>query len=353
ALMVGLALVTFVAVLGQGIRSSVVGRIDEQVAAEYVVGSQTGFGPVPAAAGDAVVKASVVEVASNVRGDSARVGGAERTVTGIDVATVVKVYRFDWKDGSDAVLGQLHSSQAIVTETLAQSRSLKVGSRLPVVTPDNKQVIFEVRGIYKPPALGSLLGDVTISKETFDATFPRLLNLYTFINVKGEPTDSSTKALEQQLAAFPDVKLQTHSEFVDSQTRTVDLLLNLLYVLLALSVIVSLFGMINTLALSVVERTRELGMLRAVGMTRRQLRRMVRHESIITAQIGAALGLPLGIFLAALVTAALADQGIGFAVPGGPLVVFSAVAMVAGLIAAIPPARRASRLNVLEALKFE
>jgi putative ABC transport system permease protein len=111
--------------------------------------------------------------------------------------------------------------------------------------------------------------------------------------------------------------------------------------------------MVNTLVLSVFERTRELGMLRAVGMTRRQVRRMIRHESTITALIGAGLGLPVGLFLAAVVTRALAGQGLEFALPVTSLVAFVAVAAVAGLVAAILPARRASRLNVLDALHYE
>jgi putative ABC transport system permease protein len=116
---------------------------------------------------------------------------------------------------------------------------------------------------------------------------------------------------------------------------------------------VSLFGMVNTVVLSVFERTRELGMLRAIGMTRRQVRRMVRHESVITALIGAALGLPLGIALAALATQALAEEGVSFSLPALPLVVFALIAVGAGLLAAALPARRASRLNVLEALQYE
>ena len=131
------------------------------------------------------------------------------------------------------------------------------------------------------------------------------------------------------------------------------MILNILYVLLGLSVIVSLFGVINTLVLSVFERTRELGMLRAIGMTRRQVRRMVRHESIVTALIGAALGIAIGIFLAAITTVALSDYGVVFAVPDGTLTVFVGVAIVAGMLAAILPARRASRLNVLAALHYE
>jgi putative ABC transport system permease protein len=130
-------------------------------------------------------------------------------------------------------------------------------------------------------------------------------------------------------------------------------LLHILYALLGLSVLVSMFGVINTIVLSVFERTREIGMLRAIGMSRRQVRRMVRHESIVTALIGAALGMGVGIFLTALTSTALSDYGVVFALPYRSLVAFVVVAILAGTLAAILPARRASRLNVLEALQYE
>jgi putative ABC transport system permease protein len=129
------------------------------------------------------------------------------------------------------------------------------------------------------------------------------------------------------------------------------MLLNLLFVLLSLSIIISLFGIVNTLVLTVYERTREIGMLRAVGMTRRQVRSMIRHESIVTALIGAALGIPVGIVLAIMVGRAIKYPA--FTVPWRTLVVFVVAAIVAGIVAAILPARRAGRLNVLEALQYE
>jgi len=159
--------------------------------------------------------------------------------------------------------------------------------------------------------------------------------------------------LRHALAAYPDAQLDSKQGYIEKDKKDFDKLLMLLYVLLALSVIVSLFGMVNTMVLSVFERTRELGMLRAIGMTRRQARRMIRHESVITALIGAALGLPLGVFLAAIVTRGLSDQGIGFHLPVGSLVAFTVVATLAGILAAVLPARRASRLDVLRALQYE
>jgi putative ABC transport system permease protein len=173
------------------------------------------------------------------------------------------------------------------------------------------------------------------------------------VEIEGNATPQNTAALQSALQGFPELALATEAGWVEVRASGLDMVLNLFYVLLALSVIVSLFGMVNTLILSVFERTRELGMLRAVGMTRRQVRRMVRQESVITALIGAAVGLPLGMFLAALVSNVLADEGIGFQVPWGQLVAFTIVAVIAGVLAAIVPARRAARLNVLRALQYE
>jgi len=183
--------------------------------------------------------------------------------------------------------------------------------------------------------------------------YERPRNRFTLINVPGEPGAAQKADVEQGLEAFPDTRVQTRQEWIDKEDEEISQFLLLLYVLLALSVVISLFGMINTLALSVFERTRELGMLRAVGMTRRQTRRMVRHESVMVALIGAALGLPLGIFLALLVTQALAQYDLQFAIPTGALITFVVVSVIAGIVAAILPARRAARLRVLEALQYE
>jgi ABC-type antimicrobial peptide transport system permease subunit len=181
--------------------------------------------------------------------------------------------------------------------------------------------------------------------------YPDPENIVTLIATPGGVTAANTAALKRALASFPDAKVQTEKQFIDSQEAMIDSELNLLYILLALSIVVSLFGIVITLVLTVFERTRELGMLRAIGMTRRQARRMIRHEAIITALIGAALGIPVGIGLAALLDRAL--HGIPFSVPWGTIVVFVLAAIVVGVLAAIFPARRASRLNILAALQYE
>jgi ABC-type antimicrobial peptide transport system permease subunit len=212
-------------------------------------------------------------------------------------------------------------------------------------------VPLKVRGIFKAPSGGSPFGNVTISTSLFDRIYQEPQNVFAFINMAGGVTTQNTAALTSALKEFPDAKIQTESAFKKQQEAGINVFLNLLYVLLSLSILVSLFGIVNTLVLSVFERTRELGMLRAVGLTRRQTRRMIRHESVVTALIGASLGIPLGVGLALLVGQALGSFTL--AIPWGTLIVFVIAAIIAGLLAAIFPARRAARLNVLAALQYE
>jgi putative ABC transport system permease protein len=348
ALMIGIALVSFVAVLGNGVHGSIDRAIEQQVNADWVITSQNGWSAFPAAAGRAAAKAPGVALASDIRSDRGRIGNANVSVNGVDPATIARVYHFDWKQGSNATLARLDGDGALVKQAFGRKHHLGVGDTFTLRSPAGKPVRLTVAGIFQPPRVTELLGGVVISQAAFDRTFTRPSNSLTLI--EGSPTQAG---LDEALTAFPDAKAQTQHEYVKAQSSFIDTMLNLLYVLLALSVIVSLFGMLNTLVLSVFERTRELGMLRAVGMTRRQARRMVRHESVITALIGAALGLPLGIMLAAAVTHALGKYGVTFSVPVASLVVFAVVAMIAGVLAAIAPARRAARLHVLEALQYE
>jgi putative ABC transport system permease protein len=345
ALMIGLTLVTVVAVLGAGVRSSVERAVTDQVSAAYVLGANEGV-PFPAAEGDALAATPGVKAYSHVRDEQALVNGDELAVTGVDPTTIERFYRFDWTSGSAAGLDE-HG--ALVTETYADKHHTKVGSRLAVTMPSGERRAYTVSGIYDAPQIDALLGDVTISQVDFDQMVAQPKNMLTFLDA-GPGAES---ALRSAAAPFSDARFSTEDTFGKDRTKNFAGLLKMLYVLLAFSVIVSLFGMVNTLVLSVFERTRELGMLRAIGMTRRQARRMIRQESVITALIGAAMGLPLGVFLAALVTRALADYDVGLAIPVPMLAAFTIVAILAGVAAAIMPARRASRLDVLDALHYE
>ena len=353
ALMIGLALVTFVAVLANGMKQSNRGAIEEQIAADYVVTSQDGFTPFVSGAGDAAEEAPGVELATSVRAEVGEVAGVGKYVTGIEPDDIAAVYNFDWEEGSDAVLSELGETGAIVDKDFAEDRGWEIGEPFQLLSATGKTITLEMKATYNPPPFYQLLGSVSILKSTFDTLHDRPRNQFTFINVAGDPTAAKEEPIEQALATFPDAKVQTREDWITSQDEEFNLFLIMLYVLLALSVIISIFGMINTLALAVYERTRELGMLRAVGMTRWQARMMIGSESVITALIGAAIGLPLGMFLAAMVTKAMEQYEVRYAIPLLPLLIFAVVAVVVGLVAAIIPAQRAARLNVLEALQYE
>jgi putative ABC transport system permease protein len=348
ALMIGIALVTFVAVLGAGIRGTFEDALGETVQSEYVVTSPDGFSPFAAGAADELAKQPGVE-ATSIREDQVRAFGKRSAIDGIE-PNAPDLLRLEWREGSsDAALSQLGGDGAIVTARYADDNDLALGDSFSAETAAGDKLELTVRGIEDRAEFNPLgLAQIAISRQLFDATFERPQLRYVFVD-----GDTSEAALESSLAQFPDAKVWTFEAYRTDQIDQFNQFLSILYVLLALSVVVSLFGIVNTLVLSVFERTRELGMLRAVGMTRRQVRRMIRHESIITALIGAALGMVVGVFLSALVTEALSSEGVGFSLPIGTLIVLVLVASLAGVLAAILPARRAARLNVLNALQYE
>ena len=350
AVMIGLALITFVAVLGQGVRTSFTSAVDDLFVADYAV--TAGNELLTSKAAQAAATAPGVVVMSEIRAADAKIAGKSIGVNGVD-GNLTKVVAMKWAAGAGNVPAQLGRSGAFIKKRYAEDHSLAVGSPLAVDTPTGTTLRLRVKGIFDEPKGGSPFGEVSISTATFDDSFATHDNEFTLLNVRGGPSDENTAALERAVTAFPVAEVETRDEFKNGQLADLTLTLNILYALLGLSVIVSLFGVINTLVLSVFERTRELGMLRAIGMTRRQVRRMIRHESIVTALIGAALGIAVGVFLAVITTIALSDYGIVFAVPYGTLVVFVGIAILAGMLAAILPARRAGRLNVLEALQYE
>jgi putative ABC transport system permease protein len=352
ALMIGLALVTFVGILGAGLRASFNDAVDKLFVANYALTSQNNFEPFTIEADPVVARQPGVETVSAVREGDGRAFGKNIFITAVD-KNMSKVIDADWYRGDDSVPARLGRSGAFVEKEYAKTHHLSLGSPLRLETPTARVLNLHVVGIFKAPKGGSPFGDVTFSTETYDANYSQKRNLMTLINVKGGVNDQNTELLDGAVASFPDAKLQTRNQFKKNQGAFIDKLLNLLYVLLGLSIVVSLFGIVNTLVLTVFERTRELGMLRAVGMTRRQIRKMIRHESVVTALIGAAFGLVLGFFLAAIVTRALSDEGVVFAVPYRSLVYFVIAAILVGILAAILPARRASTIRILRALQYE
>jgi putative ABC transport system permease protein len=350
ALMIGLALVTAVGVLASGIKATFEHAVDTQFLGDYALTSENGFTPTGVASENAVRKVPGVQVVSGVRAGEARAFGSHINVTGVE-PNVGRVIKITWVSGGPGVPAALGRAGAFVSSTYAKDHHLALGSRLPIELPTGQTVPLAVQGVFKAPNGGSPFGNVTISTSLFDRIYQEPQNVFAFVDMAGGVSPANTGALTSALASFPDAKVQTESAFKKQQESGINVFLNLLYVLLSLSILVSLFGIVNTLVLSVFERTRELGMLRAVGMTRRQTRRMIRHESVVTALIGASLGIPLGVGLALLVGEALGSFTI--AIPWGTLIVFVIAAIIAGLLAAIFPARRAARLNILAALQYE
>jgi putative ABC transport system permease protein len=352
ALMIGVALITFVAILGAGLRASYNDAVDKLFVGDYALTAENGFDPFTKQADSAIASAPGVTAVSPIRGGDARVFGDNTQITAV-TPNLAKTVRIDWIHGSSNVPAQLGKDGAFVNEDYAKNHHLKIGSPIAATTPTGEVLHLRLKGIFDAPKGGSPFGDVTTSAATFDAHYAAPRDLMAIINIKGGVNDANTARLDRALAAFPGAKIQTSSQFKQTQENDIKLVLNVLYALLGLSVLISIFGVVNTLVLSVFERTRELGMLRAVGMTRRQVRRMIRYEGIVTALIGGALGISVGVFLAVLTTQALSDQGIVFAIPWRTMFVFVLGTTVAGLLASVLPARRASRLNILKALQYE
>jgi putative ABC transport system permease protein len=354
ALMIGLALVVFVTIFAAGLKTSVAKTIDESFRGEIVLQNSDGFSPIPR---KAVERASEVDGVATLSSITYATGALPRDgenvrVAAVDPSTFGQVLALTFKSGDPSVLAGLGPRDTILDDAFARGNGLEVGDALRLRTPLERTVTFRVRATIEGEL--DLLGKAVVD-ESATRQFGRLEPSFALARL--EP-DASPKEVQDEVDAalrerYPTVEVQNQSQLKDQQEEQVNALLGLVYALLSLAVIVSLFGIVNTLALSIHERTRELGMLRAVGMSRRQVRTMVRYEAVITALIGAILGTVLGVIFAALVSRPLADEGFQLSYPVGTLLVLLVLAALAGVVAAIGPARRASRLDVLRALAYE
>jgi len=353
ALMIGLAVVVFVTVFAAGIKSSIATAVDESFQGELVLQNTDGFSPISPKAAAVARQVPGVELVSTVRAAQAKVvdGGKQRvSALAPDAAEVLSI---DWTEGGPGTLRGLTDEQVILDKSLAGDEGLEVGDRIRFLTQIGKRPDLEVVGEFEDKA--ELLGGAIVTQALMASQFDQRDDVLDFIKLApGADAEQVQGALIKEMDRdFPVIEVRNQQELKENQEEQINQLLGLIYALLALAVIVSLFGIANTLALSIHERRRELGMLRAIGMSRRQVRTMIRYEAVITALIGAILGMVIGLVFAALIAQPLKDEGFALSYPVGLLVLLLVFAAFAGVLAAIGPARRASRLDVLESLQYE
>ncbi|MGI8945221.1 MAG: ABC transporter permease [Thermoleophilaceae bacterium] len=355
ALMIGVALVVFVAVFAAGINRSVATTIDRNFTADLTVQNIDGFSPIPRSIERDVRAVPGVEAVSALRFSEARVRGqkGEQGVAAIDPPNIGRVFRLELTEGDESALTGLGDDEAIVDENYAQSKGVEIGDTLEALTPTGRRGSYRV--VAEVEDRTDFLGSFVVTQRALERDFGETRNAYVFAAIdSGEESGATARRVERLIdEQYPAAEALDQEQLKQAQEDQINQLLGLVYALLSLAVIVSVLGIVNTLALSIHERTRELGMLRAVGMSRRQVRQIVRYEAVITALIGAILGTVLGVLFAALISRPLAEEGFELAYPVGTLVMLLVLAALAGVLAAILPARRAARLDVLDALAYE
>jgi len=355
ALMIGLAVVAFVTVFAAGIKSSIASAIDESFQGELVIQNTDGFSPIsPQAASAAEDVKGVVQV-STLRSAQARLlngDGGKPRVSALD-RDADAVLKIEWTEGGPRTLRKLREDEVILDDSFASGNGFELGDRVRLLTQTGRRPELRVVGEFEDQA--ELLGAAIVTKGLMERAFDQRDDLLDFVKLASGADPEAVQGRLTRLMdrEFPVAEVRNQEELKKNQEEQINQLLGLIYALLALAVIVSLFGIANTLALSIHERTRELGMLRAIGMSRRQVRTMIRYEAVITALIGAVLGMIVGVIFAALIAQPLEDEGFALSYPLGQLVMLLVFAALAGIVAAIPPARRASRLDVLDALQYE
>jgi putative ABC transport system permease protein len=340
--MIGLALVSTIAVLGASLSASAANSVDSAINAGYIVSGNGGFSRSVVAA---VSRVPGVTTTTTAYQGQFEVRGSLSTLTAVSTADLSQTINLHVIDGSGAAA--LAAGELLVDSTTARADDLHVGSVVPVRFAQTGPATMRIGGIFKPnPLAGSFFAGDRFFRSHFDNPLPVVVLLATR---PGAPDINPT--LNRILTPYANVSSKTRAQFQSSQKHQINQLLGLVYVLLALAVLVALIGIVNTLMLSVFERTREIGLLRAVGMRRRQVRSMIRAEAVIIALFGAVVGIVIGTGLGAALASALRDNGVTtIAVPVPSLLGFLLLAAVLGLAAAAWPAHRAANLNVLTAI---
>jgi putative ABC transport system permease protein len=350
ALMIGLGLVAFVSVFAASLKASVTALFDRTLAADLILSSSSFSGFSTQLARD-LAQDPKLSVVSAVRQAEAQVDGSSTFIGGIDPSTVSSVMNIEMGSGSVEDLTQPNT--VMVTKEVADSNGWAVGDTIDMKFAATGDQTLRIVGIFNS---NELLADYNVSLQTYDANIEQLSDVNVFLDVAPGVSIEDAKADVETLlkARYPNVDVNDQADFKQQSLQQVDSVFAIVYVLLALSIFISTFGIINTLGLSIYERIRELGLLRAIGMSRKQVRRMIRVEAVIIAVLGAVLGIVIGIVFGWVMQLALKGVGIDrLAVPFGQLFFMLILAAVLGVIAAIWPARKASRIDVLQAISYE
>ena len=356
ALMIGIGLVGFIAVTAQSVKASTVDAINQSVTGQYVVTTESfGSTALPQSMAAELDAVAGVDVAAGISATFANINNSGKIILAVDPDAISQVIEFDDVEGSFASIGV---GEIAVPEKLAEEKQLKIGDPIQLVFIQGGTTTLTLSSIYKTefPVQGP---GWIISTDQFNTLVPPSQQTFLSIYIKLDDTssagvDAALPGLKAVTDVVPGAKLQNLNEFKKSQTDQVNQFLQIVYVLLALALIIAIVGVVNTLLLSVYERTRELGLLRAVGMSRRQVRSTIRLESVIISLMGTLIGLIIGIIFGWALVTALVDEGItSFAIPWSQLVVIVIIAILAGVGAALYPARRAARLDVLKAISSD
>ena len=348
ALMIGLGLVAMVAILGASLKASFDATIQKTLKADYVL-STSSFSLFSPDVATEVANVPGVGAIAEFRQGGFHVEGKTDYVSGVTAATVADLTTLDVSSGS---VDSIADGDILVSDQAATDHGWKVGDTVPAAFAKTGKADLTIGGTYSED---TLVGDYVISLETYQRYFSEQLDQFVMASLEpGASPGQVQPAIEQATARFGDIQVQDQVAFRDKYAGQVDTLLGLVTALLAMAILIALFGIVNTLGLSIFERTRELGLLRAVGMGRRQVKRMIRWESVIIAILGAVLGLMIGAFFGWSLQRALVSEGVTeLRIPVGQLVIYLLFAAVVGVIAAIWPARRAAKLNVLDAISYE
>ncbi|MBO9521884.1 MAG: FtsX-like permease family protein [Nocardioidaceae bacterium] len=343
ALMIGLALVSTIAVMASSMNKSIGDLVDKQFSPDFRVQAVI-FAPFSTEVGDRMSDVDGVATVSRQQAVSAKIEGKTTTISAVDGA-------FGRVAELKAVAGSADSDKALVFEDTAKKHGWKVGSVIRLSFPAGKKVAVPIGGIIEENVMAF---DINVPLSVVrEAGISRQDNVLNVVLKKDAKASAVQKKLDDVVEDAPLLQVFDKASFAEEIRGQVNQLLYMIYGLLALAIVIAVIGIVNTLGLSVLERTREVGLLRAVGMTRRQLRRTITLESVAIAVLGAVLGMALGLVFGVLVRQVLKDDLTSLALPFGQLVVFAIIAVIVGVLAAVIPAVRASRLNVLAAIATE